>query len=116
MNVNEIIRNYALEHVGCPYVYGATAAKCTPSYRKARIEQYPITQRQSRNTPGSVRQTGKLPGCKYEGNRLDCPATRYAVRSGFELPSGSKSQFTKVVCRSKMPSTNYSPVRWLCIE
>ena len=32
---------WALAHVGCPYIYGATGGICTPSYREARAAQYP---------------------------------------------------------------------------
>jgi len=100
MNVNEIIRNYALKHVGCPYVYGATAAKCTPAYRKARIEQYPdYAASIQKYCPVLSGKQANCSGCKYEGKlAFDCAQlTRYAAKAaGFELPSGSKSQFTKV--------------------
>ncbi len=41
MTKEEIVRAYARESLGCPYIYGATGQPCTPSYRQARMEQSP---------------------------------------------------------------------------
>lgn len=41
MTIEQFILNWCKERIGNPYIYGATQKKCTVSYRKARIEQYP---------------------------------------------------------------------------
>jgi len=99
MNANDTIRAYALEHVGCPYIFGATAKPCTPSYRKARMAQYPdYAASIQKYCPVLSGKQGACAGCKYEGKlAFDCAQlTRYAAKAaGIELPSGARSQFTK---------------------
>ena len=41
MTIEQFILNWCKERVGNPYIYGATQKKCTVSYRKERMAQYP---------------------------------------------------------------------------
>ena len=36
MEKSEIAKSWALERVGCPYIYGGTGQVCTPAYRQTR--------------------------------------------------------------------------------
>ena len=99
MTVNEQIKNFALEAVGCAYIYGSTGQQCTPSYRKARMEQYPTyANKIAANCPALKNGTNDCSGCKYKGKKAyDCAQlTRHAAKSaGLELPSGASSQWNK---------------------
>lgn len=97
MKVNEIIKAFALESVGCPYIYGGTGQKCTPDYRKARIEQYPSCENNIvKNCPVLSKSASSCAGCKYNGKKAyDCAQlTKYAAKAaGLTLPSGASSQW-----------------------
>lgn len=41
MTIEQYILQWCKDRIGCPYIYGATQQKCTTSYRKARMKQYP---------------------------------------------------------------------------
>ena len=41
MTIEQFLLQWMSERIGNPYIYGATQKKCTVSYRKARMEQYP---------------------------------------------------------------------------
>lgn len=41
MTIEQYILQWCKDRIGCPYIYGATQQKCTTSYRKARMNQYP---------------------------------------------------------------------------
>lgn len=97
MSITDIIRDYALAQVGSPYVYGATAQRCTPDYRRARQRQYPAFEASIRTyCPVLSGKQTTCAGCKYDGRlAFDCAQlTRYAARAaGLTLPSGSTSQY-----------------------
>ncbi len=97
---SQIIRDYALQQVGGPYIYGATAQKCTPSYRRARQAQYPkYANIIARMCPVLSGQSSSCSICNYNGMLAhDCAQlTRWAAAAaGLKLPSGSKSQWTAV--------------------
>lgn len=98
MSVNDKIRAFALEAVGCAYVYGATGQKCTPEYRRARAEQYPEYADKIRSNCPVLSGKADCTGCKYNGKKAyDCAQlTRYAAKAaGLELPSGASSQWNK---------------------
>lgn len=99
MTKSDLIRAYALGQVGGPYVYGATAKKCTPGYRQARQKQYPAFAASiAKYCPVLSGEQPGCTGCKYFGRLAhDCAQlTRYAaVAAGLTLPSGSKSQYTR---------------------
>ena len=97
MTINETIRQYSLAQEGGPYIYGATAARCTPSYRRARMQQYPdVAPKIKELCPVLNGSQGTCSGCKHEGRLAhDCAQlTRKAAEAaGLRLPSGSKNQF-----------------------
>ena len=97
MTKSEMIKDFALEAVGCAYIYGATGQACTPEYRKARMEQYPQYAEQIRKACPALKG-GSCEGCKYQGRKAyDCAQlTRYAAKAaGLTLPSGASSQWKK---------------------
>lgn len=99
MTVSEMIRSYALEQVGAPYVFGATADKCTPALRRDRIAQYPeYADHITRNCPVLSGEATSCTGCDDEGElAYDCAQlTRHAAEAaGLSLPSGATSQWNK---------------------
>lgn len=99
MSINEKIREFALNTVGCAYVYGATGQTCTPSYRKARMEQYPSYANAIKNNCPAIKSgSGSCTGCKYKGRKAyDCAQlSRYAAKAGgLTLPSGASSQWKR---------------------
>ncbi len=105
MKKSDIIKKWALERVGSPYVYGGTGKECTPDYRKARAEQYPSYAANIKNNcPVLSGKQGSCAGCKYNGKRCyDCAQlTRYAAKAaGLELPSGASSQWNKAAWAEK---------------
>lgn len=93
------IAQYALDNVGGPYIFGGTAKECTPSYRRARINQYPEYEAKiTKNCPVLSGKQATCDGCKYQGKKAhDCAQlTRYAAQAaGLTLPSGATSQWNK---------------------
>lgn len=93
------IAQYALDNVGGPYIFGGTAKECTPSYRRARINQYPEYEAKiTKNCPVLSGKQSTCDGCKYQGKKAhDCAQlTRYAAQAaGLTLPSGATSQWNK---------------------
>jgi hypothetical protein len=98
MSVNLTIRDYVLEQEGGPYIFGATAKPCTPSYRRARMEQYPdMAPKIKEFCPVLNGSRKSCSGCKHEGRlAFDCAQlNRWAAdAAGLKLPSGARSQFT----------------------
>lgn len=98
--VSDDIRAYALAQVGAAYIMGATAATCTPKYRKARAVQYPdYADKIYANCPVLSGKQASCDGCKYKDRlAFDCAQLSKfsAAAGGVELPSGSNSQWTKV--------------------
>lgn len=98
MSANEKIRAFALDAVGCAYIYGATGQKCTPDYRRARAEQYPGYADKIRSNCPVLSGKADCTGCKYNGKKAyDCAQlTRYAAKAAdLTLPSGASSQWNK---------------------
>lgn len=94
---SEMLKNYALSQVGAAYVYGATGQPCTPSYRRARMAQYPKFAKQIR---GNCRvlsgQAERCDGCRYAGRlAFDCAqlVKKALAQAGIFLPSGASSQW-----------------------
>ena len=91
------LRAFLENTVGSPYVYGGTMQPCTPSYRLARIEQYPGFASSIRNTCRVLSlKAAECKGCRYYGRyAFDCAQlVRYALKQiGTELPSGASSQW-----------------------
>ena len=100
-------KKWALEHVGCPYVYGATDKICTPKYRQARANQYPeYAEKIKNNCP---RMSGKAVDCtecrwydKETGKgkeAFDCAQfTRWCMNAvGIKLVSGANGQWKQTL-------------------
>ncbi len=99
MTKSEQVRAYALEQVGSPYVFGATADECTPGLRRQRIAQYPeYADHITRNCPVLSGKASSCTGCDDENELAhDCAQlTRFAAEAaGLSLPSGATSQWNK---------------------
>lgn len=49
---SEIVKTWAYQQIGCPYIMGGVGADCTPDYRRARMAQYPdYAEKIKRNCP-----------------------------------------------------------------
>jgi len=96
MSNEEIMRQFVLAQVGCPYVYGATGQKCTPAYRRARQAQYlAYAENIAKYCPVLSGKQANCTGCKHEGRlAYDCAqlTRRMMELIGLEPPSGAKSQ------------------------
>ncbi len=109
MNKEDIVRAYAKESVGCPYIYGATGQSCTPAYREARMRQYPVYALTIRaNCPRLCSSKDTCTGCKWARDGVGRPAydcaqlTRFALAAaGVTLPSGANSQYNADIWRQK---------------
>lgn len=99
--ISDRVREYALNQVGGPYIMGATAAKCTPKYRRSLAEgrSADYADKIIDNCPVLSGKQGSCAGCQWEGKPAhDCAQlSKYAAAAGgITLPSGSNSQWTKV--------------------
>lgn len=99
--ISDRVREYALNQVGGPYIMGATAAKCTPKYRRSLAEgrSADYADKIIDNCPVLSGKQGSCTGCQWEGMPAhDCAQlSKYAAAAGgITLPSGSNSQWTKV--------------------
>lgn len=93
------VRAYALQQVGGPYIYGATAKECTPAYRRARAGQYPEYEAKIvKACPVLSGSQQTCDECVYQGRAAhDCAQlNRFSARAaGLDLPSGATSQWRK---------------------
>lgn len=98
-DASSLVAGYALEQVGGPYIYGATAKACTPAYRRERIKQYPdYEDKITHNCPVLSGRQKSCDGCRHDGRLAhDCAQlTRYAAKAaGMTLPSGATSQWNE---------------------
>lgn len=101
MTKADILRSWALTQVGSPYVMGGTGFACTPTYRKARAEQYPNSADAiRRNCPVLRGKQAACKGCKYDGKPCyDCAqlVRRGCAAAGIDGVniSGATSQWNK---------------------
>ena len=97
----DALRDWAIRQIGCPYVMGGTGAACTPDYRRARAEQYPVSATAiKRNCPVLRGKQAACAGCKYDGKPCyDCAqlVRRGCAAAGIEgvAISGATSQWRK---------------------
>lgn len=108
----ETVKSWCIEQVGCPYIFGATGKACTPTYRRARIEQYPQYEGNiTRNCPRLNNRASSCAGCKWAVDGVgrlayDCAQlTRAAMKqAGIALVSGANSQWQKTafVCKGEI--------------
>ena len=107
MNKPEIVRSWALERVGCPYIYGGTGQPCTVEYRKARAAQYPDkAEKIKRNCPRMSAGAKTCEGCRWYDEALgqgmpayDCAQlSRGAMEAvGIPMVSGANSQWNQTL-------------------
>lgn len=100
---SEIVRAWAYQQVGCPYIYGGVGADCTPEYRRARMAQYPEkAEKIKRNCPRLASGATSCNGCKWANPATGRGRPAYdcaqLVRRGFEnigvkLISGANPQW-----------------------
>lgn len=113
INKSNIIKDFAIAQIGGPYVYGATGQKCTPPFRRARQAQYPAyADNIAKYCPALSGKQSSCTGCKHDGRlAFDCAqlTRRAAEAAGLSLPSGAKSQFTKVAWSVKGPIEQLPP-------
>lgn len=88
---------WAVDKIGCPYVYGATGVACAPKHRRELALQYP---EQAANISAGCQvlsgKRGDCAGCAHLGKPcFDCAQfTRRALeQAGFKPPSGASSQW-----------------------
>lgn len=99
----EIAKDWCLQRVGSPYVFGATGKMCTPAYRQARANQYPeYAEKIKKNCPRMSGKATECKGCRWcdpetgKGkNAYDCAQlTRWCMNAiGVSLVSGANSQW-----------------------
>lgn len=93
----QALLDFLLGAVGSPYVYGGTGQPCTPSYRQARMAQYPgMAAGIKKNCQVLSGKRGTCTGCPYRGRPCyDCAQlSRRALKTlGILLPSGASSQW-----------------------
>lgn len=99
--IQDDIRGYALAQVDAAYIMGATAARCTPKYRRSLAEgrSSDYADKIIDNCPVLSGKQSSCEGCKYNGRlAFDCAQlSKFAAAAGgVTLPSGSNSQWTKV--------------------
>ena len=105
MTKAEMVKDAALQRVGCPYVYGGTGKICSPSYREARMNQYPdYADKIRRNCPrlmGTAKNCISCKWCDPETQKgkpcYDCAQFALACLTvvGIPLVSGANSQWLK---------------------
>ena len=121
---SEIVKTWAYQQIGCPYIMGGVGADCTPDYRRARMAQYPdYAEKIKRNCP------------RLSGGATDCTACKWAnpetgkgrpaydcaqlVRRGFEqvgikLISGANSQWKQQYVWAIKGSIDQIPYNKVC--
>lgn len=108
MEKYQAVKNWCAERVGNPYIMGATGKTCTPSYRQARMAQYPAyADKMVKNCPRlSKASVNACVGCRWcdpstgKGKlAYDCAQlARWAMDFvGIAMVSGATSQWNKTV-------------------
>lgn len=73
MSRQETITRAAGDSLGCPYVYGAWGAKCTPALRRKYLGYHPEKTNIVTRCPVLSNKQKTCAGCKYEGKlAFDC--------------------------------------------
>lgn len=106
MTKAEAAKSWCDQHVGCPYIMGATGKMCTPSYRQARMSQYPsYAEKMKKNCPRLMGRADSCVSCRWadpdtgKGKlAYDCAQlSRWCMDFvGISFPSGATSQWNKV--------------------
>lgn len=105
MDKPQLVKNAAIERIGCPYVMGGTGKVCSPSYREARAKQYPKYAAQiQHNCPRLSGSASSCSACKWADPETgkgklcyDCAQLALAcmAAAGIPLVSGANSQWLK---------------------
>ena len=105
MNKQETVRAWCVSRIGCPYVYGATGQPCTPSYREARMAQYPqYAEKIKRNCLYLSGKAGYCDDCRWCDPKTgvgkpayDCAQLSRAAMEAVGIPmvSGANSQWER---------------------
>lgn len=99
LSPSAIVIAYALQHVGSPYVYGATGQTCTPAMRRSKIKQYPAYSATIiKYCPVLSERSSNCNACKYKGRKaFDCAQLTRRALNAAELfpPSGATSQWLR---------------------
>lgn len=124
MTKPELVKGAALERIGCPYVYGGTGKVCTPSYREARMAQYPAyADKIKANCPRLKGNATTCDGCQWADPETgtgklcyDCAQFALACMkvAGIPLVSGANSQWLKTQFAEKGEIRNI-PTNKVCL-
>ncbi len=95
MDRGQIVREYALDSLGSPYVYGGSGQMCTPRSRERQMDQYPgFAEAIKKACPRLSGVRSSCDGCRYQGRRLyDCAQlVRRAFGAAGIVPSQRRQQ------------------------
>ena len=111
MTKPDAVKEAAIQRIGCPYVFGGTGKTCTPSYREARMAQYPkYADKIRRNCPRLRGSSSSCSSCKWADPETgkgkpcyDCAQLSLACMKAVDIPlvSGANSQWLKTVFQAK---------------
>ena len=97
MNKVNTIRDWALNKVGCPYIFASHGEKCTPQWRQHQVQSKPAyAVNIKKYCPVLSGKKGDCGGCAYQDKAAyDCSGlTKEAGRlAGISLPHGATSQW-----------------------
>lgn len=98
-------KDWCDQRIGCPYIMGATGKVCTPSYRQARMAQYPgYAEKMKKNCPRLMGKADTCAACKWADPNTgkgklayDCAQlSRWCMDFvGISLVSGATSQWNE---------------------
>ena len=121
---SKIVKSWAYQQVGCPYIMGGVGADCTPEYRKARMAQYPdYAEKIKRNCPRLSAGAATCTTCKWvnpdTGKGRPAYDCAQLVRRGFEqvgikLISGANSQWKQQYVWAIKGSIDQMPYNQVC--
>lgn len=121
----DIVRAWCAQRVGCPYIYGGTGQPCTPSYREARMKQYPAyAEKIQRNCPRLMGKATVCSGCKWCDPETgvgklayDCAQlSRRAMEAvGISLVSGANPQWEKTHWQQHGKIDEFFPDDCVCL-
>ena len=121
----EAAKSWCESHVGCPYIMGATGQMCTPSYRQARMAQYPAyAEKMKKNCPRLMGKADNCTSCRWSDPNTgkgklayDCAQlSRWCMDFvGISFPSGATSQWEKVAWAQKGPISELPADKLCCV-
>lgn len=124
MTKPEAVKDAALQRIGCPYVYGGTGKVCSPSYREARMAQYPAyAAKIEKNCPRLSGSASTCTNCRWYDPETgkgklcyDCAQLARAcmAAAGIPLVSGANSQWGKTNF-SEIGTINAIPKDMVCL-